>query len=249
MHLEGRAPLRVRAVLESPAPVTVNGPPTALSIRSPNIISKRTKVSDEEFCEIANVEVDNTVDPKFTVISLKVKSFPGLMRLITWVLTGLRLEVHRASLRTDLETGIENDLFYVTDEKGRKLKDHESVKSRLEDFIQYCSMPAEHLQAQVFQQGPIKIDNSKHPTCTAMSILVSSISPDEASDGRYLLEVVSTLTAVGVSIAEADILCDESRTSDMPGKWRFLLQNQDGNKLDYVQISGLIYTLASVLKF
>jgi hypothetical protein len=71
----------------------------------------------------------------------------------------------------------------------------------------------------------------------AMSILVSSISPDEASDGRYLLEVVSTLTAVGVSIAEADILCDESRTSDMPGKWRFLLQNQDGNKLDYVQVT------------
>jgi UTP:GlnB (protein PII) uridylyltransferase len=51
-----------------------------------------------------------------------VKSFPGLMRLITWVLTGLRLEVHRASLRTDLETGIENDLFYITDEKGGKVQ-------------------------------------------------------------------------------------------------------------------------------
>lgn len=44
------------------------------------------QVSDEEFCEIANVEVDNTVDPKFTVISLKVSKIRTTYCGVTCVL-------------------------------------------------------------------------------------------------------------------------------------------------------------------
>lgn len=236
VKLQARAPLRVRAVIEDAAPHTVNGPPMAMSTRSPN--RRSTTTTDEESCEMAFVDVNNDIDDTFTVISLKVKSFPGLMRLVTWVLTGLRINVRRASLRTDLQTGIAEDLFYVCDEKGNKLKNPEEVAARLTDFVQYCSPRSEAFEATVFEQGPIKIDNAVHPTYTAMSM-------KHMEGGYKLLEVVSALAGVGLIIAQADINCVDC---EAVGKWRFYLQTAKGKKLDYVQISGLIYTLTHVLE-
>lgn len=222
----------MRAVLEDPPSHSVKGPPLALSTALP----KRRSTRKVEECEVAFVDADNDIDDKYTVLSLKVKSFPGLMRLVTWVLTGMRVIVHRASLRT--EDGFAEDTFHVTDHKGRKLKNPEEVVSRLDDFVQYCSPQSDVLSATVFQQGPIKIDNDAHPLYTALSI--------EHMDGGYkLLEVVSTLTGVGLSIAQADINCVDCESV---GKWRFYLQNAEGKKLDYVQSSGLIYTLTYALK-
>lgn len=45
---------------------------------------------------------------------LQVHAHPGLLRLITWVLTGLEVEVMRAALRTDLATGVLLYLIFVS---------------------------------------------------------------------------------------------------------------------------------------
>lgn len=57
--------------------------------------------------------------------------------------------------------------------------------------------------------------------------------------------MVSALAGVGLIIAQADINCVDC---EAVGKWRFYLQTAEGKKLDYVQISGLIYTLTHVLE-
>mmetsp|Transcript_10852 Transcript_10852/g.22642 ORF Transcript_10852/g.22642 Transcript_10852/m.22642 type:complete len:285 (-) Transcript_10852:315-1169(-) len=247
--LQARGPLLVQAeaqatntvegasALKYTVPVTVNGPPMAMSTRSPKRRSEMTAKEDD--CEVAQIAADNDAHPDYTVISLKVKGFPGLLRQVTWVLTGLGIEVHRASLRTDMETGLANDVFYVTDTLGQKLGEPQDVVTRLTDFVQYCAPNEDILSAEVFEQGPIKMDNTKHATCTSMSIDRGGV---KCTRCNVLLEVVATLTGVGVSIVEADI------NADKDNKWRFLLQTIEKEKLNYTQISGLLYTLTYVLQ-
>jgi hypothetical protein len=51
----------------------------------------------------------------------QVESTPGLLRLITWVLTGLDVNVQTAQIRTDELTGIAQHTFYVLNAWGEKV--------------------------------------------------------------------------------------------------------------------------------
>ena len=48
---------------------------------------------------------------------------------------------------------------------------------------------------------------------------------------------------VGLTIVEADIDVEQTNS-----KWRFLLQTVEQEKLNYTQVSGLLYTLTYVLQ-
>lgn len=56
-----------------------------------------------------------------------------------------------------------------------------------------------------------------------------------------LLDVVSAISGTGMSIVEADIdgdFCVKTK------KWQFLITDHENRKLDYVQISSLMFTLS-----
>lgn len=42
------------------------------------------------------ITVDNEANPNFTVMSLEMKDYPGLLRVVAWVLNGLSLLVENA---------------------------------------------------------------------------------------------------------------------------------------------------------
>eukprot|EP00775_Hariotina_reticulata_P007583 gene7583-7788_t len=94
-----------------------------------------------EPCAPAFVMVDQE-HPHFTQISIDVTDYPGLLRVITWVLNGLGCRAQNAVLKTS-EDGQAQDTFWITDLRGRKLPDAvaEDVATRLEDFVSYCAPP------------------------------------------------------------------------------------------------------------
>jgi hypothetical protein len=59
---------------------------------------------------------------------------------MAWVLNGLELVVENAVLTTDDES-IAHNTFWLTDSKGRKLKQKraELMAERLGDYITYCT--------------------------------------------------------------------------------------------------------------
>lgn len=52
--------------------------------------------AEGEYCMPGEVIFDNDAHDKFTVIKVEVKDYPGLLRVIAWVLNGLQLIVQNA---------------------------------------------------------------------------------------------------------------------------------------------------------
>ena len=58
-------------------------------------------VADDAGCILpALVSASNDADPKATKVNVSVQDFPGLLRIVAWVLNGLELRVERATLST-----------------------------------------------------------------------------------------------------------------------------------------------------
>lgn len=75
-----------------------------------------------ETCTFADVQVENDAACKFSKISIQVENTPGLLRLITWVLTGLDVHVQTAEIRTDEHTGVALHTFFVLNAWGEKVR-------------------------------------------------------------------------------------------------------------------------------
>ena len=61
-------------------------------------------VADDAGCILpALVSASNDADPKATKVNVSVQDFPGLLRIVAWVLNGLELRVERATLSRVLE--------------------------------------------------------------------------------------------------------------------------------------------------
>mmetsp|Transcript_39921 Transcript_39921/g.55498 ORF Transcript_39921/g.55498 Transcript_39921/m.55498 type:complete len:280 (+) Transcript_39921:212-1051(+) len=228
--------LYVKSQFEAPLPAGVGAPPTGISILPP--IRRSLQEVDLDSCETAYIDFDNELDKDYTTIFINVLSFPGLVRMIAWVLTGLEVEVHKASLRTSPETGMAENRLLVSDIHGKKLSDSrvEDVVDRLTSYVLHCTPTSEAFEAVRFEQGGVRVDNSAHEAYTVMSISAA------ACDRHKLLEVVSTITGVGLSITEADIDGDVATL-----KWKFLLVNSEGHKLTYVEVSALLYAMTLTL--
>lgn len=52
--------------------------------------------AEGEYCMPGEVTFDNEAHKQFTVIQVEVKDYPGLLRVIAWVLNGLQLVVQNA---------------------------------------------------------------------------------------------------------------------------------------------------------
>lgn len=65
------------------------------------------------------VTVDNEREESSTVLEVEIKDYPGLLRIIAWVLNGLDLVAENAVVSTDAE-GIAHNTFWLTSLSGER---------------------------------------------------------------------------------------------------------------------------------
>eukprot|EP01025_Chloroclados_australasicus_P008439 TRINITY_DN1299_c0_g2_i4.p2 TRINITY_DN1299_c0_g2~~TRINITY_DN1299_c0_g2_i4.p2 ORF type:complete len:373 (-),score=25.46 TRINITY_DN1299_c0_g2_i4:325-1443(-) len=203
---------------------------------------------DAEVCYPAFVSYDNQQNQNFTVVQLEINDYPGLVRVIAWVIEGLDLVVQNALLSTTDE-GLVSDTFYLTDSRNRKLSDREAedVVDRLREFVTYCSPDNVEMDAtELYQEGVGRVSNTADPLKTEVIVNQNGNPPS-------LLQLACAITGAGAVIREAVVQscenCAEgvSQPDFEAGKgtlFRFLVTDRAGNKLDYQRAQSLLYTLS-----
>ncbi|HJQ84042.1 MAG TPA: [protein-PII] uridylyltransferase [Candidatus Binatia bacterium] len=83
--------------------------------RRPSILARRRRAVATE------VEIDNQVSREYTVLDVYTRDRVGLLFTITNCLYHLWVEIHLAKITTMVEQVL--DVFYVTDNEGRKIED------------------------------------------------------------------------------------------------------------------------------
>jgi len=233
-HIIGMSALRSRGIYAARAP---NAPD---STTPPRRRSAETAFEDTDSCFPALVSVSNDADPDATKINVSVVDFPGLLRVVSWVLNGLELLVDRADLSTT--DGMASQEFYVTDVSGRKVEDTRGLADRIAQFVQHCLPDEEALKATKFREGRVVIDNGESENFT-----VVSIDSGEKDNPGLLLSIASTISALGITIDSASI-CTECQHFSGGRYFRFLVHKIGGEKLDYVDASGALFTLNLVME-
>jgi [protein-PII] uridylyltransferase len=79
------------------------------------------------------VTVDNTDSPRYTVIDITAPDRMGLLFTITYALFQLGLEIHLAKVTTNVDQVL--DVFYVTDHRGAKVGDPDSIANALRNQL------------------------------------------------------------------------------------------------------------------
>eukprot|EP00878_Enallax_costatus_P001102 GHUV01001239.1.p1 GENE.GHUV01001239.1~~GHUV01001239.1.p1 ORF type:complete len:322 (+),score=48.37 GHUV01001239.1:268-1233(+) len=238
----------------------------ALKQRTVRSVAARATATEEDEADIyANMVpcspafvVHDRSNPHYSEFTIDVQDYPGLLRVITWVMNGLGCRVHNAVLKTS-EDGGANDTFWVTDLRGRKLSDAAAadVAERLEDFVSYCAPPEGDAEFTEFTCGDIAVSNVAHPEWTEVTITASLFSPG------LLLELSSIFHGQGLVICEAvirggsenpipqQLLSELVSVPEPPPHMRvmrfWLKVGSSGSKLDYSDVSSLLYTLRVVL--
>lgn len=208
--------------------------------------------AEGEYCMPGEVILDNESHDQFTVLRVEVKDYPGLLRVIAWVLNGLQLTVQNARLKTEKD-GIAHNIFWITTDGGRKLDNNraELVAERVGDFVVYCTPNQHAVEAQEFQEGPISLTNREHEDYSVVSVV------SEPNKKGFLLELASAMTGLGVIIHEAIIQgCTDCGGPEVDkgfehstGRrlFKFWVTDRRGDKLDYPRCTALIYTMGLLI--
>ncbi|KAF8060361.1 hypothetical protein HT031_004897 [Scenedesmus sp. PABB004] len=175
-------------------------------------------------------------------------------------MNGLGCRVHNAVLATSDDGGA-SDVFWVTDMRGRKLSDASAadVADRLEEFVSVCA-PTAQGEFTSYACGDIAIDNTSHPRWTEVAVTANIFSPG------LLFEMASIFHGQGLVVCEGVVrggsedpippeLLDglpAARGAPPPPAgsrvMRFWVKTaKSGAKLDYADVSALLYTLRVVL--
>lgn len=106
----------------------------------------------------------------------------------------------------------------MTDYKGNKVTDPDALAERVAQFVHHCQPDGEAMAATVFQEGNIVIDNDESPNFT-----IISIDTGARDAPGLLLNVASTITALGISIHEAVVSteCKQFPCCTKSGERRF----------------------------
>ncbi|KAI8464729.1 MAG: hypothetical protein J3K34DRAFT_104686 [Monoraphidium minutum] len=254
---------RMRCIASALCTASTSGRAAPRPRRAPRAASaaRASKRSIDSECFAGIVALDNESDPRYTVLRVEADDFAGLIRVLAWTLTGLGLNVCNALIQTD--GGVASDLFFVTDNRGRKLSDSAAleVTERLQDMVDdVCrtnNRDGEFSEARV--GSVILLTNDTHPTCTELTI-----TPEVDSPG-LLLDLASVIHGMGISIVEGvirgagpvappggghlkvDPIASVPEPPEGRRTMRFMLQEaQSGRQLDYATASGLLYALQLV---
>lgn len=241
-----------------PAPRFVHCPRVLAPSERPSEVSTSAQSdlaaeASGEFCMPAYVTVDNQKNERFTILDVEVQDYPGLVRVIAWTLNGLDMIAQNAVLRTSAE-GTAQNTFWLTTRSGKKLSNEsaDALAERVRDFVMYCSPSADAAGATEFSAGPISVSNSANEQYTVVTVREESPTPG------FLLEVASVLTGLNVEILQGVIQgctdCGEEvpkLTTHIPGGrlFQFWVRDKDGQKLEYGDVSTLMYALNIGLGF
>jgi len=207
--------------------------------------------ADDEFCALAYVQIDNTKNPNFTVMEIEVQDYPGLLRVVSWVLNGLELIAQNATLSTSTD-GVAYNTFWISSRSGKKLSDTAAdlLVERVREFLSYCSpRPGEAVQTE-FSLGPISVSNTEHSQYTLVKVREQERTPG------FLLEVASVLSGLNVQVLQGVIQGCVDCGDDVPNQlsaqlnskdgarlFEFWVRNQDGQKLKVGHVRALLYAL------
>jgi len=119
------------------------------------LMRRNTRMSDVHRLPVTRhgteVEIDNGICDRFTVIDVFADDTQGLLYVITNAIFQLGLSVHAARISTSLDDDIQQslrtvgrhqvvDVFYVTDRDGTKVEDHtrlETIRSTIKQDIDH----------------------------------------------------------------------------------------------------------------
>ena len=156
--------------------------------------------SYDEFCAPAYVFVDNRKNPNFTVMDIEVQDYPGLLRVLAWVLNGLEMVAQNAILSTNND-GVAHNTLWLSTRRGRKLSDAAAdlLAERVREFLTYCSPRPEENEQTEFTLGPISVSNVEHSQYTVVTVRETRRTPG------FLLEVASVLSGLNVQVRQGVI--------------------------------------------
>lgn len=188
-------------------------------------------------------------------MDIEVQDYPGLVRVIAWVLNGLDLVAQNAILSTSPDGTCHNTLW-LSNRSGRKLRDEaaELLADRVRGFLDYCSpRPGEAMQTE-FELGPISVSNTEHSQYTVITVRERRRTPG------FLLEVTSVLSGLNVQVAQGVIQGCTDCGDDVPQLlglkddgarlFKFWVKGQQsGKKLEAAEVRALLYALGIGLGF
>jgi len=204
---------------------------------------------DSPACAIAFASCDNESHPTATILTVTVSVVPGVMRILSWLLNGLDLDVNEAEWVINEEEGSTDEsppmetvdlTMQVTEGRGKyasKVKDTRGLEDRLSEYLRFCTQ-AERKYHPVIEHGGIKIDNEADPETTLLTVSSSE------SGARSMLYVSSTITGLGLKMNRAKLLPASGSDGSV---WNYNLTVFETNgKLTNAQMQGLLYTLCLV---
>ena len=201
-------------------------------------------------CSLAYASVDNDSHPSWSQLTVDVSAVPGVMRILSWLLNGLDLDLKQAEWEIEDSSSQGEDVsdvvhirMWVVEGFGKhagKIKDGQGVEERVMEYLRFCT-DAEARQHGVIQHRGIKIDNQKKPDVTVLRVRTDD------SGGQSLLSLASTITGLGLRMNMAKLDLQNELGGATTATWRMHLTDfETKKKLSNNQVQGLIYTLALV---
>lgn len=205
---------------------------------------------EDDFCAPAYVFVDNRKNPNFTVLDIEVQDYPGLLRVLAWVLNGLEMVAQNAILSTNND-GIAHNTLWLSTRGGRKLSDRgaDLLAERVREFLTYCSPRPEEKEQTEYMLGPISVSNTEHSQYTVITVREQRRTPG------FLLEVASVLSGLNIQVRQGVIQgcvecgddvpnsLSDRMTEDGARLFEFWVRDEQGSKLDAPHIRALLYAL------
>ena len=223
------------------------------SIKAPSIPSVAdSQDEDVESCATVFCSVDNDLFEDRSAVTVSIQSIPGLMRVISWLLEGLDLEIWNARITTDDNGFVKMEFELVEktyDDKFVKVSDPDEVKERLEDYLNFCVRKDQGEKTfGVKTRRGVCVDNESSNDTTIATVVVNS------SPVKTLLPISSAVTALKLKIDWQFWSAAQSDEEDPEvfldcKKWRFELVNAgSGEKLSSQEANALMYTLTLLVQ-
>jgi len=206
---------------------------------------------DSDNCSILNVILDNNVDAKYSILTIEVMGYPGLLRTVAWTLNGLGVRAQNANMTTD-DDGYVVLKFWLTDMQYKRLSSRmaDNVRDSLYDFVQTC-MPPPGKEQEEWRYGNTVISNKSHAKYTELVISGEPTKPG------FLLEIATVLGASGATVQGMTIQGDNNFEcvlecpamfdhdfENMGRCFRFLLkEGSSGEKLSAGRVASVLYML------
>lgn len=177
---------------------------------------------------LSTVTADNASDKACTRVDIEVSDFPGLLRVISWVLVGMEIRVERAELRTSEGRLANNTFWLVNSFSNRKLTDAEAdaVCTRLSDHLDVCAPRA------------LGSHGCTRASCGGVSVELQGtstvITVDASLDSSHLLlDAANVFSAMDLNVSAA---------RKERGSWTFTLS---GEKLAPQTLKSIALLLAN----